>query len=412
MNTAHTDNWITADEYIEGMVSVVIPNYNHAKFLPHAIDSILNQTYTNYEIIVVDDGSTDNSRQVAEGYGDQIVYIYKDNAGLSAARNTGIRRSKGEFIGLLDADDMYEPSFMQTMVGLLQQNLNKDGAYCGYQFVSDEGILLSQIENRIFPEETLYQTFWGANYWVPESVLMRRRCYVTAGPYDESLRSLEDWDVWLRILAVHPIIGTPDVLIRHRALPESMSSNPFSMVDNRLMVMKKHFGTIEDPHPEFKNDIHWIYSNAYFTATIEHLQAKENEGAFDFWTKAAAADPALLTRSGVYYELAAGSHPKGSRGDLTGLDLAEKETLLVDFLTRLFDSSAISIDPSTQNEAFGLAYFNLGKLAYTGNKNGQARAFLRKAVSFNNRIAKTTEFVGLYARSIVGAKTISRLKGQ
>ena len=106
---------------VEPLVSVIIPNYNHAQYVGDAIRSVLAQTYRNYEIIVVDDGSTDNSRETVSQFDDQVQYIYQKNAGLSAARNTGIKASKGSLIGVLDADDMYEPDYLSTLVSALQE---------------------------------------------------------------------------------------------------------------------------------------------------------------------------------------------------------------------------------------------------------------------------------------------------
>jgi glycosyltransferase involved in cell wall biosynthesis len=91
------------------LVSVVIPTYNYARFVSEAVDSVLAQTYPSLEVVVVDDGSTDDTREVLARYGDRIRYIYQPNAGLPAARNTGIKAARGEFIGLLDSDDVFHP---------------------------------------------------------------------------------------------------------------------------------------------------------------------------------------------------------------------------------------------------------------------------------------------------------------
>lgn len=410
MNSEQHDNWITGEEFIAGMVSVIIPNYNHGRYLGDAIDSILAQTYTNYEIIVIDDGSTDNSREVAARYGDKINYIYKENAGLSAARNTGIRHSEGEFIALLDADDMYEPGFMKRLVGVLKARRAVDGVYCGYRFFTDEGEPMSQVENRVFADDVLYKTFWGANYWVPECVIMRRTCFETAGPYDESLRALEDWDVWLRILAKHRVTGITDVLIRHRALPNSMSSDPVKMSDNRFAVMKNRFGTFEKPHPEFTDDIGWIYGNAYFTSVIEYMQADQNEKAYQMLEQAVVCNRTMIERDRLFYELAVGSQPKGDRGDLSQLNLAEKQAVLETFIDRLFASDKLGLNEAQQRQARGRAYFNLGKLAYAGKDNTQARKLFMKAVGIDKSFAKNSEFMGLVARTVVGPQVVNLFK--
>jgi glycosyltransferase involved in cell wall biosynthesis len=98
-------------------VSVVIPAYNYARYLPIAIDSVLKQDYPHYEIIVVDDGSTDNTAEVVAGYGNKVRYIHQKNAGLPAARNTGIKAAGFDFVGFLDADDQWLPEMLGTAMG-------------------------------------------------------------------------------------------------------------------------------------------------------------------------------------------------------------------------------------------------------------------------------------------------------
>ena len=106
----------------EPLVSVVIPSFNYARFLVDCVDSALAQTYPHREIIVVDDGSTDNTRQVLEHYGDKIVYIHQSNQGLSQARNTGIHAAKGEFIALLDSDDLWHPRKLELQIRCMKDH--------------------------------------------------------------------------------------------------------------------------------------------------------------------------------------------------------------------------------------------------------------------------------------------------
>ncbi|MEM8862836.1 MAG: glycosyltransferase [Chloroflexota bacterium] len=401
-------NWLPKENIVKGMVSVIIPNYNHARYLPFAIDSILEQTYQNFEIIVIDDGSKDNSREVGASYGDKINYIYKENAGLSAARNTGLRHAHGEFIGLLDADDMYEPHFMQTLVEFLTENQQYDGVYCGYQFVDDDGFPLPQIENRVIPSEMLYEAMWGGNFWVPESVLMRRGCYITAGPYDESLRACEDWDVWLRILAAHPIAGVPDVLIRHRVLPGSMSSDPIRMLTNRMQVTENQFGTLDDPKSFAAEKIQWIYSQNYFGSAIEYIQFGNLERAYELIEKAVRLYPELLMQEGTFFELGVGDQPKGSRGQLDQINLVANEKIIAEFLEKLLSLDIIPTDQNSQ--VWGLAYQTLAKIAYGGNDSAQARKFMLKAAGYDKGLMTSSSFIKFMAKSTVGPELTDKLK--
>ena len=109
-------------------VSVVIPNFNHTRYVSEAIQSVLAQAYRSFEIIVVDDGSTDNCREVVSQFGNQVHYIWQENQGLAGARNTAIRAAEGELIALLDADDKWHPSFLEKMVSLMRARLHRAGA--------------------------------------------------------------------------------------------------------------------------------------------------------------------------------------------------------------------------------------------------------------------------------------------
>ena len=102
------------------LISVVIPTYNYGHFVTEAVDSVLAQTYRHYEVVVVDDGSTDDTRARLAPYGDRIRYIHQENQGLSAARNTGIRAARGGVIGLLDSDDKWHPRKLETQAAFLR----------------------------------------------------------------------------------------------------------------------------------------------------------------------------------------------------------------------------------------------------------------------------------------------------
>ena len=224
------------------LVSVIIPNYNHAAYVGDAIRSVLRQDYENFEIIVVDDGSTDNSREVIAQFGSRVRAIWQSNRGLSAARNAGLKAAGGAYVGLLDADDMYELNFLSTLVPILESRRDAEAVYCGYRFVDHLNRPLPQQEARLIPSDQLYQALVEGNFLVPESMLVRRRCYENVGDFDERLSALEDFDMWLRISSRHAGIGTTELLTRHRILPSSMSTDTDRQYRNRLAVMRKHFG--------------------------------------------------------------------------------------------------------------------------------------------------------------------------
>lgn len=391
------------------LVSVIIPNYNHARFLGGAVRSVLEQTYRPVEIIVVDDGSTDNSGEVAAGFGDQIRYIYQTNAGLSAARNTGLRAAKGELIGVLDADDMYEPDFLATLVAALQADPEADGVYCGYRFVDEANNPLPQVENRPVPSADLYTALLDGNFFVPESIFLRRRVYDDVGFFDESLRACEDWDVWLRAAKKFRIIHSPHILTRHRVLAGSMSTDPLRMLTARLAVLKKHVGA--EPASAGSSAAHRAYGRAYLGSCVEYLQYGHPDRAYECFQKMAGICPSLLLEVDTYYQLGCGDQPKGQMGDLASLNVKRNSLPLLGMMDRLF------ADPSTTDEirhlqraARARMFHSLGLLAYGTREFDQFRRFFRRAVQNDSRLLFDPALLSRWVKSLLGERLLERLK--
>lgn len=210
---------------MEDKVSVIIPTYNRSKWLPEAIESVLIQTYRNIEIIVVNDGSTDNTEQVLEPYRDKIRYIYKENGGPGSAVNMGIAASSGKYIARLDDDDLFLPRKVEYQVRMFQENpelglvasdhhiMNPEGRIAFTRPVPDfsrHGAFLSLLQHCIFSQPT---------------VMVSKECYKKVGPYKNTYA--QDYDMWIRIARHHPlgVIHKPlAVYRRHQANRSGKSS--------------------------------------------------------------------------------------------------------------------------------------------------------------------------------------------
>ena len=207
-------------------VSVIIPTHNRAHFIADTIQSVLDQTFSDFEIIVVDNESTDNTKQVVDGFKDsRIKYIYQENRGVANARNNGIKASSGEYIAFLDSDDMWLPENLELKVKMLDSY--PDAALVSsdyYIFDSDTGANLGRFwDNRPFRhllklDKGVRQPLAFATLLTPSVVMARRRIFIDeVGYFDESLQFSEDWDIWLRILPRFPIrvIDMPVARYRH-----------------------------------------------------------------------------------------------------------------------------------------------------------------------------------------------------
>lgn len=178
------------------LVSVIIPTYCYAQYVPDAVESALAQTYSNLEVIVVDDGSTDATQEALRPYHGRIKYIFQHNQGAAAARNTGIQHARGEWIAFLDADDVWhrEKVRMQMQSATGMQDVGLLGSPVSYYLPS---VLTADPEVRILHvRDFLLSTPFAAS-----SVVVRRTCFNEVGLFDTSLRNAEDRDMWLRLAA-------------------------------------------------------------------------------------------------------------------------------------------------------------------------------------------------------------------
>ena len=237
-------------------VSVIIPVYNGEKFVGQAIESVLHQTYTDWELIIVDDGSEDNTKGIMRCYSDpKIQYFYQENQGLSGARNTGIDYASGKYIALLDADDEWEPTFLEVSAGYLNQNPETAAVYSGFQYIDSEGNPIGTPVCKVVTSDHFHDEIIASGNWLSAcSVVVRRSIYREIGGFDGNLKALEDTDMWLQISKDYCIDGIPQVLTRYRRLASNMSDDTERMIDAYYMLIEKHYGTLSDPFSEWSED--------------------------------------------------------------------------------------------------------------------------------------------------------------
>ena len=243
---------------VSPLVSVVIPTYNGAKYLPQALDSVLAQTYRPYEIVVVDDGSKDNTRAVLQPYLTQISYVYQDNRGEPAARNTGIRNSKGEFIAFLDADDLWHPRKLELQMNCFRQHPEYGLVYCLMQTFMGEP--LPEFDRMEAPPSAVptgrifSQLFWKPAF-APSAVLFRKSCIDSAGLFDEHFFIGCDYQMWLR-MARHVQIGcVPQPLTLYRLHPGSLSAGLGRALQNGIPWEIKVLQSVFSLYPESEREL-------------------------------------------------------------------------------------------------------------------------------------------------------------
>ena len=244
---------------MRSLVSVIIPAYNAKNYIRETVESALGQTYRNYEIIVVDDGSTDGTGEILKDYQDRIIYLRKDNGGPASARNMGIKKSRGELIAFLDADDVWLPDKLEKQVKFLEENPQIHllfTAVIGYE----DGRVYPVEENRL--RGSIFHQLLKGNFITTSTVMVRREC-LEEELFDEdrNLISVEDYNLWLRLSRkyVFGYLDEPTIKYRFRG----------GLTDNFEAMFKAdfyNFRKLRETFPEWRleiNPFYWIGLSSY-----------------------------------------------------------------------------------------------------------------------------------------------------
>jgi glycosyltransferase involved in cell wall biosynthesis len=229
-------------------VDIIIPAFNAAKYLPFALQSVLAQTFEDWRVLLVDDGSTDNIAQVIasfqDRFGPKMLCIRQENRGLPAARNTAIRASTAEFLALLDADDAWLPCRLEESIKILRERPLAGLSYGGITGIDPEGQLGDTfLGNSKHTEGKIAPYIYMRAVELPcPSVTFRRKCIDEVGLFDESMRATEDRDLWLRIALRYDVAYVPKVLAYYRVSPNSMSTDSERMLQAQRQFIAKHYG--------------------------------------------------------------------------------------------------------------------------------------------------------------------------
>ena len=221
-------------------ISVIIPAYNSGKYIKAAIDSVLIQSYKPLEIIIIDDGSTDNTETVIRSYGDKVVYCHQENAGSGKARNTGIKLAKGDWIAFLDSDDYWYEDHLKKLIARLSTNKKADMVYGAQRYVHEDGTPCAEKHQQDnFPEGWIFADMFEANYVSTPAVVVRRSLLQQLGGFSESpsLRNGQDNDLWLRISANSLILSEPDVVFDYRRHSNNRTLDHRNMIKGRLAAL-------------------------------------------------------------------------------------------------------------------------------------------------------------------------------
>ncbi len=220
------------------LVSVIIPTYNRSRILEEAIHSVLSQDFTDFELIVVDDGSTDNTGDILKAYQKSLIVIWQSNRGVSAARNRGIATASGSLIAFLDSDDLWLPKKLSGQVAFF--NSNPDALICQTEEIwIRNGVRVNPKKKHRKPSGMIFGPSLSLCLVSPSAVMIRRTLFDDVGLFDEDLPACEDYDLWLRISCRYPIFLMDTPLIIKRGGHEDQLSKAPGLDKFRIRSLKK-----------------------------------------------------------------------------------------------------------------------------------------------------------------------------
>jgi len=220
-------------------VSAIITTYNRRAFVQEAVDSVLAQSYGDWELIVVDDGSTDGTAEALEQYGERLRYIFQENGGASSARNRGLELAGGEFVAFLDSDDLWLPRKLQVQVACMDGHPDCQICYTDEIWIR-RGHRVNPKKRHAKYSGEIYPHCLPLCIISPSSALMRRGLFKEVGAFDPALSVCEDYDLWLRVAARFPVFCIPERLIVKRGgHPDQLSQSSWGNDRYRVTALVK-----------------------------------------------------------------------------------------------------------------------------------------------------------------------------
>ncbi|MBD1806884.1 glycosyltransferase [Microcoleus sp. FACHB-SPT15] len=224
------------------LISVIVPVYNAEKTIQETIESILNQTFTDFDLIIINDGCQDSTLKVISTIQDPRLKVFSYlNSGVSASRNRGLAQATGEFISFIDADDLWTANKLENQLRVLRENIQAAVAYSWTDWIDESGQILGKgsyitQEGNVFAQMLLNDFVANGS-----NCLIRRQALIEVGGFDETLAHGEDWDLWLRLAARYEFIAIPSPQVLYRISSSSASCDVWNMEAGSLKIIEKAY---------------------------------------------------------------------------------------------------------------------------------------------------------------------------
>lgn len=224
------------------LITVYITNHNYAKYIKKAIDSVLNQTFKNFELIIIDDGSSDGSRDIIEEYTrfDNVLSVYQKNRGLNISNNIALRLSRGKYIIRLDADDFFDEHALQVLSGILERNNDVGLVFPDYYLINEYDEVTNTVRRHDFEKVTIYdQPAHGA------CTMIRTQCLRDLGGYDEEFRCQDGYELWIRFIQKFNVQNVNLPLFYYRQHSTNLTRDEQRILETRSRILEKQSQALE-----------------------------------------------------------------------------------------------------------------------------------------------------------------------
>ena len=282
-------------------ISVIIPVYNGEKTIKQTIESVLNQTFRDFELLIINDGSQDATLEIIQAINDERIQVFSyQNSGVSASRNRALTKAKGEFISFIDADDLWTPNKLELQFKALQDNPQAAVAYSWSDWIDESGQFLRSgghitVNGKAY-EKLLLRDFIESG----SNPLIRKQALDEVGCFEQSVTPAEDWDMWLRLAARYEFVTVEVPQIFYRISPNSASFNIVKMEAGSLKVIERVFAQAPESLQDLKREtLASRYNYLTFKALEGNLDRKNGLTAARFLIQALKHDLALLGRTKI-----------------------------------------------------------------------------------------------------------------
>jgi len=274
------------------LVSVIIPSYNRAHYIKETIDSILAQTYKNFEIIVIDDGSSDNTREVLEAYKDRISYFYQENQGVASTRNRGVEEARGEYVSFLDCDDIWFPEKLEKQIEYVNEHPHVALVCAEVHIINSDGKFVKHVKRDESLPLTFENLFEQSLVHVPTTIV-KRQVILALGGFDPTVAISDDYDLWLRLIKRYSCHYMPIPLAKYRIHSGNLMKQFDKRLRNNLIIFRKK---------EITEGMSWLKKQIRI-AKVYYQYALENSTAGRYLKAAQCYALAVLTYPliGMYY---------------------------------------------------------------------------------------------------------------